>query len=104
MANQTANLDAPYISQAQSQPEVVANSAFDVFDGALGSLLVTAMSDANYTLNTSATPDEVTSYLAYKFTGTLTAGRNIVIPLTHFPARTIKSFLPSGTQPLAAMI
>lgn len=81
MANQTANLDAPYISQAQSQPEVVANSAFDVFDGALGSLLTTAMSDANYTLNTSATPDEVTSYLAYKFTGALTADRNIIIPL-----------------------
>jgi hypothetical protein len=81
MANQTANLDAPYISQAQSQPEVVANSSFDVFDGALGSLLVQGMSDADYTLNTGSTPDEVTNYMAYKFTGTISADRNIIIPL-----------------------
>lgn len=81
MANQTANLDAAYISQSQSQPEVTANSGFDVFDGALGSLLLTAMTDADYTLNTSASPNEVTGYMAYKFTGTLTAGRNIIIPV-----------------------
>ena len=82
MANQTANLDAPYISEAQSQPEVPANSAFDTFDGALGSLLAHTMSDADYTLNTGASPDEVTEYLAYQFTGALTAPRNISIPLT----------------------
>lgn len=81
MANQTANIDAPYISQAQNQPEVVANSAFDDFDGALGSLLIHGMTDADYTLNTGATPNEVTNYLAYKFTGALTADRNIIIPL-----------------------
>lgn len=80
MSNATQNLDAPYISSSQNQPEVTANSAFDVFDGAIGSLLSHAMSDADYTLNTAATPDEVTNYIAYYFTGALSATRNIIIP------------------------
>jgi hypothetical protein len=38
------------------------------------------MSDANYTLNLSASPNEALGYPAYVFTGTLTADRNIIVP------------------------
>jgi hypothetical protein len=76
----TANLGVPYVVAAQSQPEVTVNGAFDDFDGALGSQLATTMTDANYTLNLSAVPNEALAYLTYVFTGTLTADRNIIVP------------------------
>jgi hypothetical protein len=76
----TANLGVPYVVAAQSQPEVTVNGAFDDFDGALGSLLAHSMTDANYTLNLSAVPNEALGYLAYVFTGTLTATRDIIVP------------------------
>lgn len=76
----TANLDVTYIASNQNQKEVTANAAFDAFDGALGSLLAHTMTDADYTLNLSASPNEALGYLAYVFTGTLTANRNIIVP------------------------
>jgi hypothetical protein len=78
----TANLGVPYVVAAQSQPEVTVNGAFDDFDGALGSKLAHTMTDADYTLNLSAIPNEALAYYAYDFTASvpLTADRNIVIP------------------------
>jgi hypothetical protein len=64
---------------SQSQPEVTANGDFSTLDSALGSQLIHAMSDADYTLNVAATPSEAL-YLAYKFTGTLTAMRYVIVP------------------------
>jgi hypothetical protein len=76
----TENLGIPYLVSAQSQPEITVNGALDDIDGAVGSLLAHTLSDANYTLNLSAVPNEALGYLAYVFTGTLTADRNIIVP------------------------
>lgn len=59
-----------------------ANSAFERFDLAISGFTSIPLSDANYTLsiaNSDSGADEASSYLL-KFTGTLTAGRNIVVP------------------------
>ncbi|WP_395406316.1 hypothetical protein ACHMW6_06490 [Pseudoduganella sp. UC29_106] len=74
----TANLAVTKIDSAQAQKEVTANEAFDVFDAALSGL-TKALSDANYTLSTATVPQEW-QYGVIKFTGTLTAGRNIIVP------------------------
>lgn len=74
----TTNLAVTKIDSAQAQKEVTANEAFDVFDAALSELSI-AMTDANYTLSTSTVPQEW-QYGVIKFTGTLTAGRNIIVP------------------------
>jgi hypothetical protein len=76
----TANLDVSYIASNQNAKEVTANAAFDAFDGALGSLLAHTMTDADYILNLSASPNEALGYLGYVFTGTLTADRNVIVP------------------------
>lgn len=77
----TSNLSITKIDSGQFQPEVTANQAFDVLDASLSQLSV-AMTDADYTLSTSATPKEW-QYGVLSFTGTLTAGRNIIAPTNH---------------------
>lgn len=74
----TTNLAVTKIEASQAQKEVTANQGFDVFDAALGELAI-ILSDANYTLSTATVPQEW-QYGILKFTGTLTAGRNIVVP------------------------
>lgn len=74
----TVNLGVNKIDVALAQKEVTANEAFDVFDAALSELAHT-MTDANYTLSTSTTPQEW-QYGTIKLTGTLTAGRNLIVP------------------------
>lgn len=73
------NYGWPLIATNQASPEVTHNAAIIDIDAAFGSIFIKAMSDANYTLNVSAVPSEA-SYLAYKFTGVLTADRNIIVP------------------------
>lgn len=75
----TPNLLITHISANQNQKEVTANSAFDELDEALTNLLAVAMSDANYTLNATE-GNEALAHLVFKFTGTLTANRNIIVP------------------------
>ena len=74
----TTNLAVTKIDSAQAQKEVTANQAFDVFDAALSEIAIT-MTDANYTLSTSTVPQEW-QYKVIKLTGTLTAGRNVIVP------------------------
>lgn len=74
----TANLGVTKIDSAQAQKEVTANEAFDVFDAAFSELAHT-MTDANYTLSTSTTPQEW-QYGVINLTGTLTAARNVIVP------------------------
>lgn len=76
----TPNLGITHLSASQADKTTTINAAMDGFDAALTALLAHTMTDANYTLSTVATPSEATGYLAYVFTGTLTAGRNIVVP------------------------
>lgn len=74
----TANLAVIKIDTAQAQKEVTANEAFDVFDAAL-SELAKALPDANYTLLATTVPKEW-QYGIIKFTGALTAARNVIVP------------------------
>lgn len=75
----TANLNVTKIDGSQNQPGVTSNTAFDIFDAAL-SQLTKALPDSNYTLiATGATPQEW-QYGTLHFTGTLGAGRNIIVP------------------------
>lgn len=79
----TTILEATKIEVAQASKEVTANEAFDIFDAAFGEKTI-AMSDANYTLSTVTQPKEFV-WGVLKFTGTLTALRNIVVPLNKKP-------------------
>lgn len=59
-----------------------ANDVFERFDLAISGFTSIPLSDANYTLsvaNSDSGADEASCYLL-KFTGSLTAGRNIVVP------------------------
>lgn len=74
----TANLSITKIDASQAQKEVTANEAFDVLDAALSEISI-VMSDGNYTLSTSTTPQEW-QYGVIKLTGVLTAARNVIVP------------------------
>lgn len=80
MPSNTPNLGISHIATNQTQKEVTANTAFDEFDGAITALLLKAFpSDADYTLTTTE-GGEAYGFLAYKFTGTISALRNIIVP------------------------
>lgn len=74
----TANLAMTKVEVSQNQKEVTVNEALDVCDAALGGISI-ALSDANYTLSTASTPQEW-QYGVIKFTGALTAARNVIVP------------------------
>lgn len=74
----TPNLLVTEIDVSQSQKEATANAAFVVFDAALSEFTKT-MTDADYTLSTSTTPQEW-QYGILNMSGTLTAARNIICP------------------------
>jgi len=75
----TANLDFDLIDEAQADKEVTANETFTAIDAAFSELAHT-MTDANYTLSTSTTPQEW-QYKIINLTGTLTADRDVIAPL-----------------------
>jgi hypothetical protein len=82
MANNTPDLLISHIATNQNQKEVTANTAFDELDGALTALLSKAFpSDADYTL-TATEGGEAYGNIAFKFTGTISAPRNIIVPAT----------------------
>lgn len=89
----TANLSVTKIDVNVFQKEVIANEAFDVFDAAL-SLLPVTMTDANYTLLTSTTPQEW-QFGIIELTGTLTATRN-VIATTNMKEYTVRNATTGG--------
>lgn len=71
------NLAIVHVAASQNQKEVTVNAAVDALDGALAGLFAHAMTDANYTV-----PDaDAIGNMVFKFTGALTAGRNIVVPV-----------------------
>lgn len=75
----TPNYGWPLIATNQASPEITHNQAMIEIDDALGGMLITAMTDADYTLNVAAVPSEA-GHLIYKFTGAITADRNIIVP------------------------
>jgi hypothetical protein len=77
----TPNLNLAHIVAAQDQKEVTANAAFDGLDEALCGHASFAMSDADLVL-TSA---QALGALAFVLTGSLTAPRNLVVPVNAKP-------------------
>jgi hypothetical protein len=75
----TANIGMEKVDDDASQAGITTNEALDVIDAALALKLVT-LTDANYTLGVSGIPAEW-QYGGFKFSGPLTAGRNVVVPL-----------------------
>jgi hypothetical protein len=74
----TENLGIEKIDADVNQGGVTANEALDVFDAA-HALKSLVMTDANYTVGTTGTPADW-QYGTLKFTGTLGADRNVVVP------------------------
>lgn len=70
------NLAIPLLSSSQSTKYVTVNGAIDLLDSAIAGSVVEAMADANFNVPTA----DATGYMAFKFTGALTAGRNVVVP------------------------
>jgi hypothetical protein len=73
----TPNLLIGLIGSNQASKEITANTAIIDLELALTNQLTHAMTDANYTL---ADPTQARQNMVFVFTGTLTAGRNIIIP------------------------
>jgi hypothetical protein len=78
----TTNLDITYIDPAVADKTVIANEAFDDFDGALAGYDTTTMvipTDANLDLSASALP---LRSLAFEVTSSVTLGatRNVIVP------------------------
>lgn len=75
----TPNLLLAHIAASQNQKEVTANNDFDGLDEALCSNTDIAMTDADYTFATGAgTP--FLSNIFFKFSGTITSSRNVILP------------------------
>lgn len=72
----TPNLLIPLMSASQANKEITANSAFVALDEAINSGQSIAVPDTDVTL----TDDEALQNIFLVFTGTLTAGRNIILP------------------------
>lgn len=79
----TANLGFELVDEATEQKATQVNETFVKVDAALSQISI-AMPDANYTLSTTSEPPEW-QYLIIRFTGTLTANRNIIAPLNKKP-------------------
>lgn len=71
----TQYLQATKIETQQSQKEVTANAAFDIFDKAIAGRLSKAITSADVTLST----DEA-RHAVIELTGTLTGNRNLIVP------------------------
>jgi hypothetical protein len=76
---QTPNFLITEIASNQNQKEVTANQAFVELEAALSNAITIAMSDADYTL-TATENGQALGNLAFVFTGTITALRNVIVP------------------------
>lgn len=72
----TTNLLLALIAGSQNNKEITLNTAMDGLDKAMCAANTEAMSDADYTLS----PADAAGNVFLKFTGTLTANRNIILP------------------------
>lgn len=79
--SQTPNLLITEVAANQSQKEVTINNALVELDGAITALLTVALSDADYDLTTTE-GGQALGNAAFKFTGALSASRNIIVPAT----------------------
>lgn len=70
------NLGITLLSSSQSSKYVTVNDAIDLLDEALCGRLAIAMTDADYTFASS----DALGNMVFVFTGTLTAGRNVIVP------------------------
>lgn len=76
---QTPNLLLTEVAANQNQKEVTVNDALINLDGAIAGQVSIAMTDADYTLSTGE-GNQALGNMAFQFTGTLSAGRNIIVP------------------------
>lgn len=99
------NLAIPLLASSQNNKYITVNNAIELLEAALCQFVTQAMTDANFTFPTGG-GSEILGNLAFKMTGTLTAGRNVIVPTNEKPyvfvngttgghAITIKT--PSGT-------
>ena len=72
----TPNLGIAHIASAQSQKEVTANAAFDLFDGAISGVFTQAMADADQTPSSANALKNAVIQCA----GALTADRHLILP------------------------
>lgn len=72
----TPNLAIPHTLPTQNNKTVTLNAGADLFDQALAGAITEAMSDADFTVPTA----DALGYMAFKFTGALTALRNVIVP------------------------
>ena len=71
----TTNLTATKLEASQSQKEVTANAAFDVFDKAIAGMLSKTINTADVTLTTDEARNAIIA-----LSGTLTGNRNLIVP------------------------
>ena len=71
----TTNLTATKLEASQSQKEVTANAAFDVFDKAIAGMLSKTINSADVTLTTDEARNAIIA-----LSGTLTGNRNLIVP------------------------
>lgn len=95
----TPNLLLSHIAAAQNQKEVTANADFDGLDEALCSNTSVAMSDADYVFATGAGTLGL-SNMVFKFTGTLSATRNVTLP-PNAKLYVVKNGTTPGGSPVA---
>lgn len=76
---QTPNLLITEIAANQNQKEVTANNAFIELEAAMTNLLAVTMTDADLIL-TATEGGQALGNIAFVFSGTLTANRNIIVP------------------------
>jgi hypothetical protein len=72
----TPNLGIAHLASASSQKEVVVNSGFDAFDGAISNVFTQAMADADQTPSSS----NALGCAVVQCTGALTADRHLILP------------------------
>lgn len=75
----TPNLLISHVAPSQNNKETTLNTGLDELDQALTDQISIAITDADYTLS-AGTGGEALGHMAYIFTGTLSAGRNIIVP------------------------
>ena len=72
----STNLAIPLLVDSQSSKYVTVNDAINLLDEAMNSLLAVTMTDADYTFTGGASLEAA----AFVMSGTLTAGRNVIVP------------------------
>jgi hypothetical protein len=73
----TPNLAIAHVLPTQNNKTVTINAGLDQIDTVIAGSITEAMSDADFTVPTA----DALAYMAFKFTGALTAVRNVIVPL-----------------------